>query len=57
MDDHPENQAAGLDRSDEDLDVPANRPDLRDHLLSGPRCADFDIPRLMDTGRPVDLGE
>jgi prevent-host-death family protein len=32
------------------------RADLRDHLLSGPRSDDFEIPRLMDTGREIDLG-
>ena len=33
----------------------ANRPNLRDYLLGGPKVDDFEIPRDRDTGRTTRL--
>ncbi len=33
----------------------ANKPNLRDYLLGGPKVDDFEIPRETDTGRNIPL--
>jgi antitoxin Phd len=33
----------------------AHKPDLRAHLLGGPKVDDFEVPRDHSTGRPSDL--